>query len=120
MPRIAFTIPVMPGKQEECVKLLQQYKAQLDKAHEAVGATQWCKFMDRDEYVEFIDWSGKTFVELLREYLAHPEMQEFLGEITPHVMVPAAPEGEDEVEFTAKFLEGRAMNQAYAQKSPPA
>ena len=118
MPRIAFTIPIMPGKQELCVKLLQKYKAQLDKAHEAVGATQWFKFVDRDEYVEVIDWAGKTFVELVREYLARPEMEEFLGEITPHLMVPYAPDGE--VEVTVAFLEGRAMNQAYAQKAPPA
>ena len=119
MPRIAFTIPVMPGKQEECVRLLKKYKKELDQAHEAVGAAQWCKFIDRDEYVEFIDWQGKTFLELLREYMERPEVQEFLGEITPHVMVPAAPEGVDGAEFTAAFLEGRAMNQAYAQKPPP-
>jgi hypothetical protein len=121
MPRIAFTIPIMPGKQQECISLLQRYKRELDEAHAAVGATQWCKFIDRDEYVEFIDWQGdKPFVGLLREYLAHPAMQEFLGLITPHVMVPPAPEGRDETQFTAEFLQGRAMNQAYAQTPPPA
>jgi hypothetical protein len=120
MPRIALTIPIMPGKQEQVVKLLHKYKAQLDKAHEAVGATQWLKFVDRDEYVEVIDWAGKTFLELLREYMAHPEMKDFLGEMVPSLMVPAAPEGVDEDEYTAIFLEGRAMNQAYAQKAPPA
>lgn len=120
MPRIAFTIPIMPGRQEECVKLLQQYKTQLDKAHEAVGATQWCKFIDRNEYVEFIDWQDKSFVELLREYLDRPDVQEFADKIGPHLMIPAAAEGEDQIEVLARFLEGRAMNQAYAQKPPPA
>lgn len=120
MPRIAFTIPVMPGKQQECVRLLEEYKKELDQAHEAVGALQWCKFIDRNEYVEFIDWEGRSFVELLRDYLARPEMQEFLAKITPHIIVPPAPEGKDEVEATAEFLQGRAMTQAYAQKAPPA
>ena len=120
MPRIAFTIPIKPGKQELCVKLLQQYKTQLDKAHEAVGATQWLKFVDRDEYVEIIDWAGKTFVELVREYLADPEIEEFLGKMTAQLLVPVASEGEDEDEVLAMFLEGRAMNQAYAYKAPPA
>ncbi len=54
MPRIAFTIPIMPGKQEECVRLLKKYKAELDKAHQAVGATQWVKFIHRDEYFEMV------------------------------------------------------------------
>ena len=78
MPRIAFTIPIMPGKQQECVRLLEKYKEELDQAHEAVGAVQWCKFVDRDEYVEFIDWEGRSFADLLRDYLSRPEMQEFL------------------------------------------
>jgi hypothetical protein len=119
MPRIAFTIPIMPGRQEQCVKLLQENKAQLDKAHEAVGAVQWCKFVDRDEYVEFIDWSGKTFVELLRECLARPDVEKFADKIGPYLMIPAAAEGEDQIEVLAQFLNGRAMNQAYAQQPPP-
>jgi len=110
----------MPGTQDECVRILRKYKKELDQAHDAVGATQWCKFIDRDEYVEFIDWQGnRTFLELLREYMDRPELGEFLEEITQHVMVPAAPEGVDANEFTAAFLEGRAMNQAYAQQAPP-
>ena len=119
MPRIAFTIPIMPGKQEECIRLLGKYKKELDEAHEAVGAIQWCKFIDGDDYVEFVDWEGRSFVDMLREYLARPEMQTFLGEITPVLMLPAAAEGKDPVEAAAEFLESRAMNQAYAQKPPP-
>jgi len=120
MPRIAFTIPIMPGKQDECDRLLRKYKKELDQAHEAVGAVQWCKFIDRDKYVEFIDWEGRSFVDMLRVYLARPELGEFLVEITPVLMIPAAPEGKDAVEATAEFIQGRAMNQSYAQKPPPA
>ena len=120
MPRIAFTIPIMPGKQGECIRLLQKYKKELDQAHKAVGTTQWCKFIDRDEYVEFIDWKGRSFVDLLRDYMARPELAKFLEEISPCVILPAAPEGKDAIEATAEFLEGRAMNQSYALTPPPA
>jgi len=120
MPRIAFTIPVMPGTQAECARLLKKYKKQLDQAHEAVGATQWCKFIYRDEYVEFIDWKGRPFADMLRDYLARPEIQEFLKEIGPHVQTPVAGPGQDQIQVLARYLEGRSMDQAYAQKSPPA
>jgi hypothetical protein len=107
--------------QNECVRLLKKYKKDLDKAHAAVGATQWCKFIYRDEYVEFVDWKGpRPWVAVLRDYLARPEMKEFLAEIGPHVMTPVAKVGEDQNEVLAKFLEGRSMVQAYAQTPPPA
>lgn len=119
MPRIAFTIPIMPGKQDECVRLLAKYKGELDKAHQAIGATQWVKLIDRDEYVEFLEWRGKSFEELLREFFDRPEVQDFLKEITPHVMVPQAAEGEDPVAVTANFLRGRSMREAYCLVPPP-
>lgn len=119
MPRIAFTIPIMPGKQDECVRLLEKYKKDLDKAHQEIGATQWIKLIDRDEYVEFVEWRGKSFEELLRDFFARPEVQEFLEEISPHVMVPLVEEGEDDVTVTAQFLQGRAMREAYRLVPPP-
>ena len=119
MPRIAFTIPIMPGRQEECIRLLKKYKEELDQAHKAVRTTQWCKFIDRDEYVEFVDWKGCSFIELLRDYLARPELEDFLSDIGPNLIMPAADEGEDQAEVLTRFFEGRAMNQAYAQGSPP-
>lgn len=119
MPRIAFTIPIMPGRQDECIRLLGKYKRDLDKAHQAIGATQWVKLIDRDEYVEFVEWRGKSLEDLLREYLARPELQAFLKEISPHVMTPAAGAGEDAIAVTARFLEGRAMREAYCLVPPP-
>ena len=120
MPRIAFTIPIMPGKQEECVHLLKKYKAELDKAHQAVGATQWVKFIHRDEYFELVDWKGRTMAAMLKEYLARPELQKFLVEITPCLLLPPTPAGKDPADATAEFLQGRAFNQAYAFVPPPA
>lgn len=119
MPRIAFTIPIAPGGRSECIRLLQKYGKELDEAHEAVGATQWVKFVDRDEYVEFIDWKQGSFLDLLRAYLPLPELQEFLVEIGPYILTPPVPEGGDAAAITAAFLEGRTMNQAYAFKPPP-
>jgi len=120
MPRIAFTIPIMPGKQEECVRLLKKYKAELDKAHQAVGATQWVKFIHRDEYFELVDWKGRPMVAMLKEYLARPELQKFIGEIGPCLLIPAAPAGKDATEALAEFLQGRSFTQAYAFVPPPA
>ena len=119
MPRIAFTIPIMPGKQDECVRLLARYKGDLDRAHQAIGATQWVKLIDRDEYVEFVEWRGKSFEEMLRELFARPELEDFLEEITPHLMVPQVGEREDAVVVTARFLQGRAMREAYCLVPPP-
>lgn len=119
MSRIVFTIPIMPGKQDECVRLLAKYKSELDKAHQAIGATQWIKFIDRDEYVEFLEWRGKSFEDLLREFFGRPEVEEFLGEISPHVLIPQAAEGEDPVAITAEFLQGRSMREAYCLVPPP-
>ena len=120
MPRIAFTIPIMPGKQEECVRLLKKYKAELDKAHQAVGATQWVKFIHRDEYFELVDWKGRPMAAMLKEYLARPEMAAFLKEIGPHVVLPTAPPGKNQNDLTAQFIEGRAFSQAYHLAEPPA
>ncbi len=53
MPRIVFTIPIMPDKSEECVRLLKKYKADLDKAHRAVGCTQWAKYVRDSEYLAY-------------------------------------------------------------------
>ena len=122
MPRIAFTLPVMPGKQEECIRLLKKYKADLDKAHKAVGCSQWVKYITNGgEYFEFIDWKGaRSFRQLLEEYLARPEMTVFLKEIGPHVVLPTAPPGKNQNDLTAQFIEGRAFSQAYHLAEPPA
>ena len=120
MPRIAFTIPITPGKQDECVRLLKKYKAELDKAHQAVGATQWVKFIYRDEYFELVDWKGRPLAAMLKEYLARPELQKFISEIGPCLLMPSAPPGKEAADVIAEFLQGRAFNQAYAFVPPPA
>ena len=51
MPRITFTVPILPGRQDEVVRLLAKYKKQLEGAHAAVDAVQWFIFVDRDEYL---------------------------------------------------------------------
>ena len=120
MPRIVFTVPILPGRQLEVVRLLKKYKRELDEAHEAVDSTQWFIFVDRDEYVEMIEWAGRSFVELLRLYFDHPDLADFFAEAGPQLLMPPVPEGADAVEVIAAFLESRAMEQAYAQVPPPA
>ncbi len=120
MPRLVFTIPIMPGKSQECVRLLKKYKPELDKAHKAVGCTQWAKYVRGDEYLEIIDWKGRPFVAMLKEYLAYPALKKFLDEITPCVLLPPTPPGCDPTETLAEFLQGRAFTQAYHLVEPPA
>ena len=114
MPRITFTVPILPGRQDEVVRLLAKYKKQLEGAHAAVDAVQWFIFVDRDEYVELIEWAGRSFVDVLRIYFATPGLADFFAEAGPLLLMPPVPEGEDAVDVIAAFLEGRSMVEAYA------
>jgi hypothetical protein len=117
--RITFTIPIRPGRQDECIRILSKYKRVLDKVHLEIGVTQWIKWIDRDQYVELIEWRGKTFEQLLEDFFARPELKEFLAEITPHLLTPKVAIGEDPVAVTAAFHQGASMKEAYSLVPPP-
>lgn len=119
MPRIAFTVPILPGKQSEIVRALRKYKLDLDGAHKAIGVTQWLKYVRGDDYFELIDWTTKPLATLLNEYMARPEMAEFLKEIVPCLSLPAIPAGSNVGEVFAAFVESRSFDQAYALVGPP-
>ncbi len=119
MSRIAFTIPIRPGRQEECARILAKYKRELDRVHQEIGATQWIKWIDRDQYVELIEWRGKSFEKLLEDLFARPELEAFIAEITPHLLTPKVAESEDPVKVTAQFHAALAMKEAYSLVPPP-
>jgi hypothetical protein len=119
MPRIAFTIPIRPGRQDECIHILAKYKRELDRVHQEIGATQWIKLIDRDQYVELIEWRGNSFEELLEDFFAQPGLGDFIAEITPHLLTPKVAEGEDPVAVTAEFHKALAMREAYSLVPPP-
>jgi hypothetical protein len=119
MPRIVFTIPVRPGRQEECMRILAKYKRDLDRVHQAIGAVQWIKLIDRDQYVEIIEWRGRSFDEFLADFLSRRELEQFITEITPHLLTPKVTDGEDPVKVITQFHKDAAMREAYCLVPAP-
>ena len=119
MSRISHLLPVKSGREEECARVFERHAEAIDRALRDIGVRQCVVLRQGSSFVVVVDWERASYISVVRAFVRHQAVQEFISEIAPLLDIPASGTGADAVREAVDFLESRSLRQVYSLEPPP-